>query len=278
MTRRQLLVSLLCCATLLVASVAQALTLDDVKQMHQVGVPDSIIISTIESAEETFNLGAQDIIDLKKAGISDAVIEALQSTAGNVTRTAPGRRDTQAPKQPDTSQPDSRSGSQQADEDDDGSMIRRRRGGDSRRRAVPEEEDEDDSLIRRRGRDKKTTKKPSSSAKVQRTPKKIKSAIANYKEKKFLTASLKLYRLAESGKYPEFEAKINYYLGGSLEKIGLLHSAQYYFQEVVKEGPSTGALFAPSLAKMVSISDKTKDPIYLIRTIDKISPRTTRAR
>jgi len=252
--------------------VAQALTLDDVKQMHQVGVPDSIIISTIESAEETFNLGAQDIIDLKKAGISDAVIEALQSTAGNVTRTAPGRRDTQAPKQPDTSQPDSRSGSQQADEDDDGSMIRRRRGGDSRRRAVPEEEDEDDSLIRRRGRDKKTTKKPSSSAKVQRTPKKIKSAIANYKEKKFLTASLKLYRLAESGKYPEFEAKINYYLGGSLEKIGLLHSAQYYFQEVVKEGPSTGALFAPSLAKMVSISDKTKDPIYLIRTIDKISP------
>ena len=65
---------------------------------------------------------------------------------------------------------------------------------------MPEEEDEDDSLIRRRGRDKKTTKQSSSTAKVQRTPKKIKAAIANYKEKKYLTASLKLFRLLESQK------------------------------------------------------------------------------
>jgi len=265
MKRRRLVISLLCSATLLVASVAQALTLDDIKQMQAVGVPDSIIISTIEGAEETFNLSAQDIIDLKNASISDTVIQALQGTSGNVTRTAPSMREEEE------SEPGRGRGRvEDEDEDEDSSMMRRRRGSIDRR-AVPEEEEED-SLIRRRGRSRSEDRAPSSSASVKRTPKKIKAAITNYKEKKFLTASLKLYRLSESDKYPEFQAKIDYYLGGSLEKIGLLHSAQYYFQRVVNKGPGTGALFANSLAKMVSISDKTNDPIYLIRTIDKISP------
>jgi len=277
MTRHKLLSSLVCALCLLLASVAQALTLDDIKQMAEVGVPDSIIISTIEGAEETFNLAAQDIIDLKSAGISDAVIEALQGTSGTVTRSKPSMRDDDAKssKDSDDEEPASRSRSRRGrttdDDDDDDSRVRRRGGDDRSRRAMPEEEEEEDSLIRRRG-SRSEERAPTSSSKVKRTPKKIKAAIANYKEKKFLTASLKLYRLAESNKYPEFEAKINYYLGGSLEKIGLLHSAQVYFQKVVKEGPSTGALFANSLAKMVSISDKTNDPIYLIRSIDKISP------
>jgi tetratricopeptide (TPR) repeat protein len=267
MTRRQSFISLLCAASMLVATAAQALTLDDIKQMHEVGVPDNIIVSTIEGAEETFNLSAQDIIELKGAGISDAVISALQGTSGNVTRTAPSRREEEAPREREAE----RGRGRVDDGGGEGESIIRRRRGDGARRAAPEPEEED-SLIRRRGRTRDKERERSSSAKVKRTPKKIKAAIANYKEKKFLTASLKLYRLVESGKFPEFDAKINYYLGGSLEKIGLLHSAQYYFQRVVQDGPSTGALFANSLAKMVSISDKTNDPIYLIRTIDKISP------
>lgn len=276
MNHHKLFSSLVCALCMLLASAAQALTLDDIKQMAEVGVPDSIIVSTIEGAEETFNLSAQDIIELKGAGISDAIIEALQSTAGNVTRSKPSmREEDEKPRRRASEEPAEAPRSRRAaDDEDDDRMNRRRRGSDDRersRRAAPEEEEEEDSLIRRRG-ERKDTEERRSGKKVKRTPKKIKAAIANYKEKKFLTASLKLYRLAESNKYPEFEAKIHYYLGGSLEKIGLLHSAQVYFQKVVKEGPGTGALFANSLAKMVSISDKTNDPIYLIRSIDKINP------
>ncbi|MBJ93335.1 MAG: hypothetical protein CMP23_02545 [Rickettsiales bacterium] len=283
MNLTKLVASLACTLCMLLSTAAMALTLDDIKQMAAVGVPDNIIISTIEGAEETFNLNAQDIIDLKGAGISDAVIEALQGTAGTTTRSKPALRDeddsqrSRADSADREEAPRSRSSRRRSfsddSEDSDDSMIRRRRRGATTESNT--DSDQEDSLIRRRRGSRDDNRERGSErtdSRVKRTPKKIKAAIANYKEKKFLTASLKLYRLAESGKFPEFEAKINYYLGGSLEKLGLLHSAQVYFQKVVKEGPSSGALFANSLAKMVSISDKTNDPIYLIRSIDKISP------
>jgi hypothetical protein len=54
--------------------------------------------------------------------------------------------------------------------------------------------------------------------------------------------------------------------------MGLIHSAQYYYQKVVKKGPSAGPYFAKSLAEMVHISERTKDPIYLVKNISKIDP------
>ena len=60
--------------------------------------------------------------------------------------------------------------------------------------------------------------------------------------------------------------------GPSFTTFWNAYCAQYAFQKVVKEGPETGALFSSALKKMVDISDTTKDPIYLIRTIDKIDP------
>ena len=82
--------SLLSCLAALVALLIMAtpawaaLSVEDIKEMAKVGVPDSIIISTISNSEEVFHLSAQDIIDLKQSGISDDVIEAMQSTSGNV--------------------------------------------------------------------------------------------------------------------------------------------------------------------------------------------------
>ncbi|HCP44697.1 MAG TPA: hypothetical protein DIU15_01485 [Deltaproteobacteria bacterium] len=274
MIRRLLLVALLAfsSATLLPAA-AQALTLDDVKEMASVGVPDNIIVATVNNSEAVFNLTAQQIIELKSLGISDAVIEALQGTSGNVTRTAPPPRDDEQPRRRDQELEEDRPQERRRQLDDD-----RMRDDDEPRRRRQTDEEEDSILRRRRGGDvddrddDRRRRDDVSTSRVQRTPKEIKSAIANYKEKKYLTASLKLYRLLESQKYPEHEAKINYYLGASLNKNGLLHSAQYYFQKVVKEGPSSGTFFSGALAKMVEISDKTKDPIYLIRTIGKIHP------
>ena len=276
MLRRLLLVALLAFASASLPGSAQALTLDDVKEMASVGVPDNIIVATVNNSEAVFNLTAQQIIELKASGISDAVIEALQGTSGNVTRTAPAPRDEAEPRRRDD------------DSSDDGGDTRRRRQTDDDNRMRDDDEprsrrrsdEEEDSILGRRRRDSRDSDADSdrgrredvSTSRVQRTPKEIKSAIANYKEKKYLTASLKLFRLLDSQKYPEHEAKINYYLGASLNKNGLLHSAQYYFQKVVKEGPSSGALFSSALAKMVEISDQTKDPIYLIRTIGKIHP------
>lgn len=247
---------------LLVAAPALALSLSDIQEMHSVGVPDSIIIQTIENSDEVFNLGAAEIIGLKQAGVSDEVVAALQATAGAESRTTETRpaEDARPPAATESARDETRRPSTR---DDDTEAPRRRSRND------------DDSLIRRRSRggdDGDSGDKPKRRSRVKRTPKEIKSAISNYKEKKYLTASLKLFLLLESGKYPEQEAKVHYYLGASLKQMGLLHSAQYYFQKVVKEGPSTGALFSSSLQKMVDISDATMDPIYLIRTIDKIDP------
>ena len=297
MYRRLLLAPLVALLLAIMTSPALALTLDDVKQMVSVGVPDNIIVSTVANSEEVFNLGAEQIIELKTAGVSDKVLEALQATAGSKARTTEtresddeprgrGDKDDGAASSRGSSDDDddgysrrSRSsedddGSSRSSEDDDGSSRRRSRSseddddGSSRRRSRSSEDD-DDGSSRRRSRSSRSSRSDSKS-KVKKTPKKIKELIGRYKDKKYLGASLGFYRVLEEGKYPEQDHKSQYYLADSLYKLGLLHSAQVYFQKVVKAGPDTGSYFSNSLLRLVAIADKTKDPIYLIRTIHKI--------
>lgn len=292
---RRTLLSLAAATTLLLsASAAWALTLDDVKEMASVGVPDNIIVSTIQNSEETFNLSADEIVALKKAGVSDAVLEALQATSGSTTRSAetravdePRRRSsgddepavrerTEEPRR--SSSDDDRSARDRdeerrrsSSEDDSRSTDRRSSSDDSRSRY---DEEEDDGLIRRRRRgdeDDEDDERSSRSSGGSKTPKEVKRAIALIKDKKPLNGSLLMFRALESNKYPEAEAKMDYWLGTALKDLGMLHASQVYFQKVVKAGPSSGSLFTNALAKMVQISDTTKDPIYLIRTIDQIS-------
>ena len=264
-----LLAALLLCAAPMTAS---ALTLDDVREMVSVGVPDNIIVSTIQSSEEVFNLSPDEIVELTKAGVSSKVIEALQSTAGGETRTTETRPAEEEPRRRDeptetrdeeprrrTSDDDGSAGS-----DDDGYRSRRRRSTD-------DDASEDDGYSSRR-RSRSSRSDRGSEDQVKRTPKELKEAIGRYKDRRYASASLQLYRMVEEGKYPEIEYKINYYLGDSLYKLGLLHSAQVYFQKVVKDGAETGAYYSNSLARLVRISDKTRDPIYLIKTIHKIDP------
>ena len=295
---------LLAFAVLLLATPAWALTLDDIKEMHTVGVPDNIIISTIGNSEDVFNLTSAEIVELKKLGISDNVISALQQTSGSVTRSEGTTREDEPRvrdrERDEDSRPssrdrdrdeDSRSSSRDRDEDSRPSSRDRDRDEDSRSSSRDRDRDEeptsrrrrrdddgDDSLLRRRrsrrGGDEDQSSNRSSRSKVRRTPKEIKKVAALHKEKKTLTASKTAWDLLESGKFPEPEnvAKLNYYLGSSLKDMGMLHAAQVHFQAVVKEGPSIGSSFAASLSKMVDISEVTHDPIYLIRTIDKIDP------
>ncbi len=141
MTRRLFLAPLaallLLCAT---AVPAMALTLDDVQQMVAVGVPDNIIVSTIANSEEVFNLTAEQIIDLKKSGVSDKVIEALQATAGSGGRTTETRESEEQPVRRRSSDEDS--SSRRSSSDDEGSSRRSSRSSD----------DDDDGYSRRSSR------------------------------------------------------------------------------------------------------------------------------
>ncbi len=53
-------------------------TLAEVEEMCTSGVSEALILSTLEAAEATPELGAQDVIALNSAGCPDAVIAALQ--------------------------------------------------------------------------------------------------------------------------------------------------------------------------------------------------------
>jgi len=233
------------------ATAAFALSKDDVINMKSVGVPDSIIISTIQSSDAVFNLSAEDIIELKKAGVSDTVIEAMQATSGDISRES--RRVVDEP------EPTPRATTREEDEDP------------APRATRAAEDDEEDDMIRGRRRrgDREDDRDERSEAKALAfTPPEIKEAISQYKSKKYLSSSYNLFNILDSRKYPEQNVKIYYYLADSLYKLELYHSAQVYFIKVVSEG--AGTYFAPALTKLVYIWRKTNDPTALVLLVGEI--------
>jgi hypothetical protein len=52
--------------------------------MSQAKITDELIISVIGDSEVNFDLGSQALSELKKANVSDAVIEAMKSAAARV--------------------------------------------------------------------------------------------------------------------------------------------------------------------------------------------------
>lgn len=266
---RRLLLSTAAAAMLsFAAGPAMALSLDDIKEMAAVGVPDSIIVQTIGNSAEVFSLSATEITELKRAGISDDVIQALVDTSSSQTRTAPTRE----PEPERTTREDDKS-SRRSEGD---STSRRRRADDSstRRRAS----DDDEGLVRRRGDHRGRSRQgddgnKSRRKKIKRTPAEIRRYITAVKERKYERGALGLYRVLESSKYPEHNVKVAFYLGTALYQMKLYHSAQQYFDMVVKEGPGAGAYYSKSLANLVYIADQTHDPIYLIKkVVSKIDP------
>ena len=58
----------------------EELSTDDVKKMTKAGLSDQVIISQIDATRSTFYLSSADIIDLKKAGVSQRVINHMIET------------------------------------------------------------------------------------------------------------------------------------------------------------------------------------------------------
>ncbi|MFT4622078.1 MAG: hypothetical protein ACI8PZ_000731 [Myxococcota bacterium] len=102
-------------------------------------------------------------------------------------------------------------------------------------------------------------------------PQILEELIANYRAKKYLTASNGLYTLLADNTYPDQSTKIEYYLAKSLYDMGLYHGSQHYFMQVVRSGPQ-GPYFKYALPRLVAIAELTGNDAELLRIVDKIPP------
>ncbi len=55
------------------------LSYNDIKEMSKAGVSDGAIINQIKASGSSFNLSSADIADLRNAGVSQSVIDAMNS-------------------------------------------------------------------------------------------------------------------------------------------------------------------------------------------------------
>ena len=102
-------------------------------------------------------------------------------------------------------------------------------------------------------------------------PQVLEELIANYRAKKYLTASNGLYSLLVDNTYPDQKTKIEYYLAKSLYDMGMYHGAQHYFMQVVRSGPAS-PYFKYALPRLVAIAELTGNDTELLRIVDKIPP------
>ncbi len=127
-----------------------------------------------------------------------------------------------------------------------------------------EEEDDDDMRSDRGGEDL-------SEDSTANDPSEIKQAIKLLRAKKPLTASYQLFKMLDGGKFPDQESKIHYYLARALTDLEMYHTAQYYYLQVIKNGPGD-AYFNYALPKMVAIAKYTGDDSDLARIVSKLPP------
>lgn len=87
--------------------------------------------------------------------------------------------------------------------------------------------------------------------------------------KKYLTCTKGLFDLLEDKSFPEQETEIKYYLAKGLFELGMYHSSQHYFMEVVRKGPKN-PYFKHALPRLVQIAQLTGDETELMRIVDKV--------
>jgi hypothetical protein len=70
-------------------SAQEVLTNDSVVQMIKAGLPESVIIAKIRSTSTKFDLRTNALVSLKRAGVSDKVLEAMVAQGSPATGTLP---------------------------------------------------------------------------------------------------------------------------------------------------------------------------------------------
>lgn len=221
------------------ATPAHALTCEEVMNMVNVNVPESIVVQTIEDSGESFN--ADFVRCLTNEGAPGPVIDAVKKVIGKNS----------APKEEEP-----------AEETKEKPVSKKE---EARKRF------EDDAEVDNpKGKRKELTDKDDGEAE-DKDPEKLDDAIRQYKAKKPLSASLALHDILKDNSFPDKETKVLYYMGLSLYDLKMYHSAQYYFIEVLKKG--TGSpYFKYALPKLVQIYHLTGDVTDLNRVVAKIDP------
>lgn len=77
----RLFVALLLCSTLLASAKQKPLTNDDIIKMTKAGLDEDVIVGTMQSNANAFDLSPDGLIALKKGGVSSKVLHSMQSMA-----------------------------------------------------------------------------------------------------------------------------------------------------------------------------------------------------
>jgi len=76
-----LFVAFLLCSTLLASAKQKPLTNDDIIKMTKAGLDEDVIVGTMQSNANAFDLSPDGLISLKKGGVSSKVLHTMQSLA-----------------------------------------------------------------------------------------------------------------------------------------------------------------------------------------------------
>jgi tetratricopeptide (TPR) repeat protein len=234
----------ICAAALLGPSSAWALSCDEIISMVQVNVPTDIIVMTMKDSGDQFTPDEVKCLTSKGAPAAVVTQAKTQMSSGPTEASVPSKSTKTATK------------AAPADEE-----------------APPKGNalDEDEDVLGARTSKKTTEDLPEQGGGAD--PDKIKEAIKLFQAKKPLTASVMLFELLQEGAYPEHETKIKYYLARCLQELEMYHSAQVYYLDVVKKGPSN-QYFPYALPQMVKIARFTGDDSDLQRIVAKIPPES----
>jgi tetratricopeptide (TPR) repeat protein len=222
--------------TLLAPSLARAVTCDEVINMTTLNIPTDIVIQTIRSAATP-----PDPACLQSKGAPAEVIEVARQMAGGGT-TAAARPPGPAPA-PQPAAPSPSIGSFDDEETLGGDTFDLGGGGS----ADVDEADE-----------------PTGGG-----PAELEQAIELYRAKKPFSSSNALYEMLRDSRYPDQQTKIEYYLAKSLDDMAMYHSAQHYFMQVVRKGPSN-PYFKYALPRLIRIAERTGNDYELLRIVAKI--------
>lgn len=83
--KRAISILLLVFAVFVALAQQQALKVSDVIDMAHASLPDELIIAKLRKANQSFDLTTQQMVDLKKAGVSDNVIKAMMDPSAAAT-------------------------------------------------------------------------------------------------------------------------------------------------------------------------------------------------
>lgn len=228
---------------LALAAPAHALTCEEVMNMVNVNVPTNIVIQTISESGEKYS--ADFVRCLTNEGAPAEVVAAAKQQMA------------QAAAPSEDSAP--------ADDSGSGNKVKKKSDADR------EEFDKSEEMGPKSKKSKELTDASDDNEDTAKDPEALDEAVKQYNAKKPLTASAALFKMLQDGSFPDKEGKILYYLGRSFYDLAMYHSAQYYFIEVLKKGPSN-PYFKYALPKLVSISKFTGDDSDLQRIVAKIPP------